>query len=63
MTTTHNGKKIACGDVVPGCKWTGTAPTADELVEKVVKHAAHAHGVTDVSPEMAAQVKAAIQDA
>jgi len=55
-------KRIACGDVVPGCKMVLTAPTKDELVKKVVAHAAEVHGITDVSPEVAASVNAAIKD-
>lgn len=54
-------KHIACGHVVPGCTFTATAPTEEELLKKVVAHAAEAHGVTDVTPELAAQVKAAIE--
>jgi predicted small metal-binding protein len=55
-------KHISCGLIVDGCEWQGSAPTEEELVQKVVAHAGHAHGVTQVSPELAAQVKAAIQD-
>jgi predicted small metal-binding protein len=55
-------KRIACGDVVPGCTFTATAATEDELVKKVVAHASQEHGVTDVSPELAAKVKSAIKD-
>ena len=54
-------KHIACGHVVPGCGFTASAETEDELLKKVVAHAAEAHGVTDVTPELAAQVKAAIE--
>ncbi len=54
-------KHIACGDVVNGCAFTASAPTEDELVQKVVKHAEKEHGVKEVTPELAAQVKAAIQ--
>ena len=54
-------KHIACGAVVPGCSFTASAATEDELMQKVVEHAAAAHGVTEVSPELAAQVRAAIQ--
>jgi predicted small metal-binding protein len=57
----QNTKHIACGDVVPGCTFTASAPTEEELVKKVVAHAAERHGVTEVSPELAAKVKAAIQ--
>lgn len=55
-------KHIACGDgVVPGCTFTASAPTEEELLEKVVAHAARDHGVTEVTPELAAKVKAAIK--
>jgi predicted small metal-binding protein len=52
--------RIACNDVVPGCGFTATADTEGELLEKVATHAAHDHGVADVTPELAAKVKAAI---
>ena len=54
-------KRIACADVVPGCSFTASAASEEELMEKVVNHAAHDHGVTDVTPELAAKVKAAIR--
>jgi predicted small metal-binding protein len=54
-------KQITCGDVVPGCEWKGSAPTDDDLLKQVAAHAAEAHGVKEVSPELAAQVKAAIR--
>jgi len=56
------GKKIACGDVVEGCAWKAEASTEEELVQKVVAHAADAHDVKQVTPELAAQVKAAIRE-
>ena len=52
---------IACGDVVPGCAFTATADTEEELVAQVAAHAAHDHGVTEITPELAAKVKAAIR--
>jgi predicted small metal-binding protein len=54
-------KNIACGDIVPGCTFTATAATEEELIAQVAAHAAHDHGVTDITPELAAQVKAAIR--
>jgi predicted small metal-binding protein len=57
----HESKHIACNAVVPGCTFTASAETEDELLQKVAQHAAEAHGVTEVSPELAAQVRAAIQ--
>jgi predicted small metal-binding protein len=54
-------KRIACGDVVPGCDFTATAATEEELLKQVTAHAAHSHGVTEVTPELAEKVKAAIK--
>ena len=54
-------KHIACGDVVAGCGFTASAATEDELIKQVVAHAAHDHGVTEVTPELAAKVQAAIK--
>jgi predicted small metal-binding protein len=54
-------KKIACGDIVPGCTFKAEADNESDLVEKVKDHAARAHGVAEVTPELAAKVKAAIQ--
>ena len=53
---------IACNDVVPGCTFTATAATEEELVKKVAAHASKDHGVTDVTPELLAKVKSAIRD-
>jgi predicted small metal-binding protein len=55
-------KRICCNDVVPGCAFTATAATEDELLKKVVAHASQDHGVTEVTPELAAKVKSAIKD-
>ena len=53
-------KAIACTNVVPGCKFTADAATEEELLQKVAEHAKHEHGVSDVTPELLAKVKAAI---
>jgi predicted small metal-binding protein len=53
-------RRIACGDVVPGCSFTATADSEEQLMAQVVEHAKDAHGVTEVTPELAAKVKAAI---
>ena len=59
--TRTSAKHIACGHIVPGCDFTATATTEDELLKQVAAHAASAHGVTEVTPELAARVKAAIE--
>lgn len=55
-------KRIACNDVVPGCTFTATAVSEEELLKKVVAHALQDHGVTNVTPELAAKVKSAMRD-
>jgi predicted small metal-binding protein len=56
----EKSKHIACAAIVPDCSFTASAATEEELLKKVVAHAAHEHGITEVTPELAAQVKAAI---
>jgi predicted small metal-binding protein len=53
-------KYFPCGAIVPDCPFTASADTEDELLRQVADHAAREHGVTDLTPELAAQVKAAI---
>ncbi|HEY7445051.1 MAG TPA: DUF1059 domain-containing protein [Vicinamibacterales bacterium] len=55
-------KRIACNDVVPGCGFTATGATEEELLKKVIAHAAQVHGVTEVTSELATKVKSAIRD-
>ena len=55
-------KRIACKDVVPGCTFTAKAAAEEELLKKVMAHASQAHGVTELTPELAAKVKSAIRD-
>ena len=57
----NHARQIACNDLIPGCGFTASAKTDEELIEKVVAHAAHHHGVSEVTPELAAKVKAAIR--
>ena len=54
-------KEIRCGEIVVGCEFRAEGATEEEIVKKVAEHAAAAHGVKTVTPELAAQVKAAIR--
>jgi predicted small metal-binding protein len=53
-------KHLEC--VIPDCDFAVTAATEEEILKTVAVHAAHAHGVTEIPPQLAAQVKAAITD-
>lgn len=54
-------KFICCADVVPGCTFTANAPTEEELIQQVAAHASEQHGVSEITPELAAKVQAAIR--
>jgi predicted small metal-binding protein len=58
---THDNKYIACADIVPDCPFTASASTEEALREKVTTHAAHDHGIAELTPELAATIKAAIR--
>lgn len=59
---TDSDKYIACAAVVPDCPFEATAQTEEELLQMVIAHAKHTHGITEVTPELAAKVKAAIEN-
>ena len=50
-------KTFACGDVVPGCRATFSAVDENGILEQVAGHAAHDHGVPDVTPELVQAVR------
>ncbi|MEO7556140.1 MAG: DUF1059 domain-containing protein [Acidimicrobiales bacterium] len=52
---------LSCGDVVPGCAATFEADSEDELLAKVVPHAAEEHGITELTPDVVETVKGAIK--
>ena len=53
-------KHFACGDVVEGCAVKFSADTEEEVLAKVGAHAKD-HGLTEITPDVLAKVKAAIQ--
>ena len=48
---------LSCGDVLPGCPERFEAPDQDTLMSQVATHAAEAHGITTITPEVLAQVQ------
>jgi predicted small metal-binding protein len=54
-------KQIACGELVEGCDFEAGGESEEDLLKQVAAHAAKAHGVMEVTPELAAKVKAAIR--
>ena len=56
-------KEMRCADVGMDCDFVATAESVDQLMEKVVEHAREVHGITEVTPDLAAKVSAVIHDA
>ncbi len=56
-------KTIACNDLFPGCDFKAEAESEGELLQKVAVHAASAHGVTEITDDMAGKVNGCIRDA
>ena len=53
-------KTFACGDVIPGCSARFTAADEAGIFSQVAGHAAADHGVTAVTAELVAAVRAHI---
>ena len=45
----------------PGLCFHATAATEEELLAHVAEHAREGHGLTEISPELLAKVKAAVR--
>jgi len=55
-------KEMRCADVGMDCDFVARAESTEELMEQVAAHAAEAHGINEVSDELAAQVQAVVSD-
>lgn len=53
--------QLACGDVMPGCAQTFDTDSQDALLGQVGAHAAEAHGITEITPEVLAAVSSKIR--
>lgn len=52
--------KLACGDVMPGCVARFENTDRDDLLQQVAAHAAEAHGITDITPEVLRAVESKV---
>lgn len=52
---------INCGDVMPGCPARFDSEDRDDLMGQVADHARDQHGLTEITPEVADQVSAAVR--
>ena len=55
-------KAISCRDVGVDCDFEARGETAEEVMRKCAEHAREAHGMTEIPPELSAQVAGAMKD-
>jgi predicted small metal-binding protein len=53
--------RLACAKLMPSCDFKAEAASEEELLQKAAAHAAEAHGIKEITPELATQVKAIIE--
>ena len=55
-------KVLRCADVGFDCEGVIGAETEDEVMAQAAEHARTAHGMTDITPETAEQIRSLIRD-
>ncbi|NNE96943.1 MAG: DUF1059 domain-containing protein [Acidimicrobiales bacterium] len=55
-------KSFACGTVVDGCDGVVSGETEEEVLAAAAQHASDAHGITEVSDDLVAAIKAGITE-
>lgn len=55
-------KVMRCRDVGMDCDFVARAATEDEILKQAAEHASTVHNIPQVTPELAAKVRAAIRD-
>ena len=54
-------KQLRCRDVGMNCDFEARGNTEEEVLQKASAHARSAHQITEMPPDLAAKVKAAIR--
>ncbi len=55
-------KELKCGDLMPGCKAVVEGNDEAEVMAKAAEHAKNAHGLQEITPELASKVRSAIKE-
>jgi predicted small metal-binding protein len=53
-------KQLRCRDVGLDCDWQARGNSEEEVLQQASEHARSAHQITEMPPELAAKVRAAI---
>ncbi len=55
-------KTVNCRDVGVDCDFVAQGETEQEVLQQCAEHARTAHGMSEIPPELATKVRAAIRD-
>ena len=55
-------KTMRCADVVGSCDFVARGDTEQEILKQASEHARSAHGINEITPEVAEKVRGAIRD-
>jgi predicted small metal-binding protein len=55
-------KQFKCGDVVPGCQWVTQREDEQQLLTEIQEHARDEHGMDEVPPQVADQIRSVITE-
>jgi len=55
-------KSISCSDAGKDCKWSASASTEEELMEKVTQHVIEKHKEIELNSESISSIKSLIKD-
>lgn len=55
-------KEVRCADVGLDCDFIARAGSSDELLARIVTHAAEVHGITEITPDLHAKLASVIKD-
>jgi len=55
-------KVLRCGDLMPGCNFVAEGKDVADVMAKGVQHPKKAHWLSQIPPDLAKKVQAAIKD-
>ena len=55
-------KTLRCSDISPGCDFIARGESEDEVVARAVEHVRGRHHLRAITPEILAQVRAAVRE-
>jgi len=55
-------KTLHCADLMPGCDYVVKGDSEQDVLQQAAEHARTVHNISEITPELAAQVQSKIRD-